>query len=49
MNFSLLIHFEIKVLTGEDWNTILYDGIIAYQVRTKNKQIIVDDVTISQN
>ena len=21
-----------QVLTGEDWNTILYDGIIAYQV-----------------
>ena len=27
------MYFNLEqVLTGEDWNTILYDGIIAYQV-----------------
>jgi hypothetical protein len=26
-----------QVLTGEDWNTILYDGIIAYQVSSKGQ------------
>ena len=31
---TLYFHLE-QVLTGEDWNTILYDGIIAYQVAQK--------------